>query len=58
MKNIVSTKNISAMFLAVILVAGTIATFSPSFILGAQAVHSQIWTEKRKQKKKVTVSSL
>ena len=59
MKNIVSTKNISAMFLAVILVAGTIVTFSPSFILGAQAAPFQdMDRENKADKKSVSISSL
>jgi hypothetical protein len=53
------TKNISAMFLAVILVAGTITAFFPSFMVGtAQAVPYPIWIEKRKKIKKVSVSVL
>jgi hypothetical protein len=37
LNKIVSTKNTSAIFLAIVLVLGTIATISQSFILGAQA---------------------
>jgi hypothetical protein len=37
LNKIVLEKNISAIFLVTVLVAGTIATFSPSFMVGAQA---------------------
>ena len=38
MSKIVSTKKINAGFLAIVLIAGTIFTFSPSFMIpGAQA---------------------
>ena len=37
MNKIVSTENTSAIFLATVLVLGTISTISPSFMLGAQA---------------------
>ena len=38
MNKIVTTKKTSAIFLAIVLVAGTIALSSPSFMVGAQAV--------------------
>jgi hypothetical protein len=60
LKNIILTKNISAMFLAAILVAGTIIAFSPSFMVGiVQAVpYPDMDREKKEDKKSVSVSSL
>jgi hypothetical protein len=59
MTNSTKTTKYSTIFLAAILVAGTIVTFSPSLIVGAQAVpYPDMDREKKEDKKSVSVSSL
>jgi hypothetical protein len=57
LKNIVSTKNISALFLADILIAGTITTFSPTFMLGAVQAQPNYGIDKDR-KQDVSIVSL
>jgi hypothetical protein len=54
---IVSIKDTSAIFLAIVLVTGTITAFFPSFMVGAQAVPFPDM-DIEKQIKKVSVSAL
>jgi hypothetical protein len=57
---ILSTKNTSAIFLATVLVLGTIATISPSFMVGAQAqeYYGMERDYKKSDKKDVSVNSI
>jgi hypothetical protein len=59
LNNILSTKT-NALFLAVVLVAGTIALMSPSFIIGAQAqeYYGQDKSYKKSDGKNVSVKSI
>ncbi len=60
MKNLVLTKKTSAIFLAIVLVAGTIATFIPSFMVGTAQAQPYYGMDRDREsdRKSVSVSSL